>query len=198
MYALTGNYKTDQVHVRPLSTGWVNNMLSITFAPMFDWIFLGALGFAVISLAALGVWRKPAGPIGGWALPPCYRRDDQPGTGRQDRVLNEDVVAIVVDESTPSGLVTEARGPNRQYRISRNGWRLRVDVRWSKPARGLKIPRTRWMNPPVRCIAGPSPMFRAIGSAPRSNYRRSGPRRPLRERPHLSQDRFTFFDWRTK
>ena len=100
MYALTGNYKTDQVHV-PVSTGWVNNMVSITFAPMFDWIFLGALGVAVISLAGLGVWRRARGTywrLGAAAL--LLGAMTNPVLVEKERILNEDVVAIVVDEST--------------------------------------------------------------------------------------------------
>ena len=101
MYALTGNYKTDQVHVPAIIDRLVNNMLSITFAPMFDWAFLGALGFAVISLAGLGVWRRARGTywrLGAAAL--LLGAMINPVLVEQERVLNEDVVAIVVDEST--------------------------------------------------------------------------------------------------
>ena len=86
---------------RPLSTGWVNNMLSITFAPMFDWIFLGVLGVAVVSLAGLGVWRRARGTywrLGAAAL--LLGAMTNPVLVEQERTLNEDVVAIVVDEST--------------------------------------------------------------------------------------------------
>ena len=83
---------------RPLSTGWVNNMLSITFAPMFDWIFLGVLGVAVVSLAGLGVWRRARGTywrLGAAAL--LLGAMTNPVLVEQERVLNADVVAIVVE-----------------------------------------------------------------------------------------------------
>ena len=52
MHARPATTRPTRFMCRPLSTGWVNNMLSITFAPMFDWIFLGVFGVAVVSLPA--------------------------------------------------------------------------------------------------------------------------------------------------
>ena len=75
-------------------------MLSITFAPMFDWAFLAALGIIVLLLAALGAWCKARGTwwrLGGAAV--LLGAMTNPVLVDQERIPNEDVVAIVVDES---------------------------------------------------------------------------------------------------
>ena len=183
---------------RPLSTGWVNNMVSITFAPMFDWIFLGALGVAVISLAGLGVWRRARGTywrLGAAAL--LLGAMTNPVLVEKERILNEDVVAIVVDESTSQRIGDRgARTEQAVQDLTERLGRLRgVDVRLVRAgarAENSKDPvdGTRLFN----ALQG------ALANVPRN---RIGATflitdgqvhdAPSQGMPHLSQDRFTFF-----
>ena len=75
-------------------------MLSITFAPMFDWAMLAGLGVVVVLLAGLGLWRKARGTwwrLGAAAV--LLAAMTNPVLVEQERIPNEDVVAIVIDES---------------------------------------------------------------------------------------------------
>ena len=75
-------------------------MLSVTFAPMFAWSLLAGLGIVVLLLAALGLWR---GARGTWwrlgAASVLLGAMTNPVLVEQERIPNEDVVAVVVDDS---------------------------------------------------------------------------------------------------
>jgi hypothetical protein len=75
-------------------------MLSIAFAPMFPWTVLAALGALTLLLSAFGLWRRARGT--GWRLLAAgvlLAALANPVLVEQERVPNDDVVAVVVDES---------------------------------------------------------------------------------------------------
>ena len=75
-------------------------MLSIAFTPMFPWAFLAALGAAALILAAFGFWRRARGTsLRLLTSAVLLAALANPVLVEQERILNRDVVAVVVDES---------------------------------------------------------------------------------------------------
>lgn len=75
-------------------------MLSIDFSPMFPWTVLAALGAAVLLLAGFGLWRRARGT--GWRLLAAtvlLGALANPVLVEEERIANDDVVAVVIDES---------------------------------------------------------------------------------------------------
>ncbi len=75
-------------------------MLSIAFAPMFSWTMLAALSALALLLAAFGLWRRARGTC--WRLLAAavlIAALANPVLVEQERIPNDDVVAVVVDES---------------------------------------------------------------------------------------------------
>ena len=75
-------------------------MMSIDFAPMFPWAALAVLGAVALLLAAAGLWRRVRGT--GWRLlasAVLLAALANPVLVEQERIPNDDVVAVVVDES---------------------------------------------------------------------------------------------------
>ncbi|MEX2453672.1 MAG: hypothetical protein WD470_03155 [Rhodospirillaceae bacterium] len=75
-------------------------MLSIAFAPMFPWPVLGGLAVVAIVLAGFGAFRRARGTA--WrflAVAVLLAALANPVLVEEERIPNEDVVAIVVDES---------------------------------------------------------------------------------------------------
>ena len=75
-------------------------MLSIAFTPMFPWALLAALGGVTLALGAFGFWRRARGTS--WRLLAAFvllAALANPVLVEQERIPNNDVVAVVVDES---------------------------------------------------------------------------------------------------
>ena len=75
-------------------------MLSIAFAPMFSWSVLAVLAALAIALAGFGLWRRARGTsLRFLTAAVLLATMANPALVEQERILNKDVVAIVVDES---------------------------------------------------------------------------------------------------
>ena len=85
-------------------------MLGIAFTPMFSWSILAGLAAIALVFAGFGLWRKARGTslrlltaavlLGAMANPVLVE---------QERILNKDVVAIVVDESASQKIGDRAK-----------------------------------------------------------------------------------------
>lgn len=75
-------------------------MISIAFAPMFPWAVLAVLAAIALVLSGFGIWRRARGT--GLRLVTAavlLAAMANPVLVEQERILNRDVVAVVVDES---------------------------------------------------------------------------------------------------
>ena len=75
-------------------------MMSIAFAPMFPWAVLGVLGAVALVLSGFGFWRRARGTgLRLLTAAVLLAAMANPVLVEQERVLNRDVVAVVIDES---------------------------------------------------------------------------------------------------
>jgi hypothetical protein len=107
-------------------------MLSIAFAPMFSWPVLAVLAALTIALAGFGLWRRARGTsLRFLTAAVLLATMANPVLVEQERILNKDVVAIVVDESA-SQKIGERAGQTEEAvtSLTENLQRMRdVDIR---------------------------------------------------------------------
>ena len=107
-------------------------MLSIAFAPMFSWPGLAVLAALTIALAGFGVWRRARGTsLRFLTAAVLLATMANPVLVEQERILNKDVVAIVIDESA-SQKIGERAGQTEEAvtSLTENLQRMRdVDIR---------------------------------------------------------------------
>jgi hypothetical protein len=106
-------------------------MLSIAFAPMFSWPVLAVLAAVTIALAGFGLWRRARGTsLRFLTAAVLLATMANPVLVEQERILNKDVVAIVVDESA-SQKIGERAGQTEEAvtSLTENFQRMRdVDI----------------------------------------------------------------------
>jgi hypothetical protein len=74
--------------------------MSVAFTPMFPWLLLASLGAIVLLIAAYGLWRRARGTW--WrsgAAAVLLAALANPVLVKEERIPNQDVVTVVVDES---------------------------------------------------------------------------------------------------
>lgn len=85
-------------------------MLSIAFAPMFSWSVLAGLAGVALVLAGFGLWRRARGTsLRLLTAAVLLAAMANPVLVEQERILNKDVVAIVVDESASQKIGNRAK-----------------------------------------------------------------------------------------
>lgn len=136
-------------------------MLSVAFTPMFPWAVLAGLGVVALALTVFGLWLGARGTVWRFAAAAVLLAAlANPVLVEEERVPNDDVVAIVVDESASQRIgnrATEAEQALGQLRTQLE--RLRgVDVRVVRagaPDAGRKQPvdGTRLFDAAQRALA---------------------------------------------
>ncbi|CAN0552373.1 unnamed protein product, partial [Laminaria digitata] len=137
-------------------------MLSIAFAPMFSWSILAGLAAVALVLAGFGLWRKARGTgLRLLTAAVLLAAMANPVLVEQERILNEDVVAIVVDESASQKIGDRAQQTEEAVStLTENLQRMRdVDVRViraGKPDENRTTPvdGTRLFEDVQRALAG--------------------------------------------
>jgi hypothetical protein len=107
-------------------------MLSIAFDPMFSWPLLAGLAAIAIVLAGFGLWRRARGTtLRLLTAAVLLAALANPVLVEQERILNKDVVAIVVDESASQKIGDRATQTEEAVTsLTENLQRMRdVDVR---------------------------------------------------------------------
>ncbi|MDE0794061.1 MAG: hypothetical protein OSB76_00265 [Alphaproteobacteria bacterium] len=85
-------------------------MLSIAFTPMFSWSILAGLAAIALVFAGFGLWRKARGTsLRLLTAAVLLAAMANPVLVEQERILNKDVVAIVVDESASQKIGDRAK-----------------------------------------------------------------------------------------
>ena len=85
-------------------------MLSIAFAPMLSWFILAGLAAIALVFAGFGLWRKARGTsLRLLTAAVLLAAMANPVLVEQERILNKDVVAIVVDESASQKIGDRAK-----------------------------------------------------------------------------------------
>ncbi len=98
-------------------------MLHVAFAPPFSWAVLGALAAAALLLGGYALWRRARGAA--WRLAAAgilLAALANPVLIEEERVANDDVAVVVVDESRSQGL--GARAARAEAALAELGARL--------------------------------------------------------------------------